>query len=120
MKVFCGFITDSFPIYGLRRKPYLIGGWVLYFCLNALLAMLVKPNIEALALLVFLATWAFIQADVCTDAMIVERSKMYENDSNRGTLQATGYIVRFIGGIMGACLGAILYNKDSWGWGRQK
>ena len=32
----------------------------------------------------------FIQADVCTDAMIVERSKKYETVSTRGFLQANG------------------------------
>jgi MFS-type transporter involved in bile tolerance (Atg22 family) len=118
LKVFCGFITDSFPIYGLRRKPYLIGGWILYFIFNALLSIMVKPSVPFLALFIFLQTWAFIQSDVCTDAMIVEKSKAYENDVTRGSLQATGYIIRFIGGIFGAIMGAILYNKDSWGWGK--
>ena len=57
----------------------------------------------------------------CTDACIVERSKQYEHIDNRGTLQATGYIIRFFGAIFGSVLGAILYNKhdsaDSWSWG---
>jgi MFS family permease len=117
LKMFCGFITDSYPIYGLRRKPYLLGGWLLYCLCNLVLAVVVKPNLAVLALFIFLQTWAFIQADVCTDAMIVERSKKYENDLNRGTLQATGYITRFIGAIFGAIMGAVLYNKDDWGWG---
>lgn len=117
LKFVCGFITDSYPIYGLRRKPYLIGGWILYFVFNALLAMLVTPNIAMVALFIFLQTWAFIQADVSTDAMIVERSKIHENDVNRGTFQAQGYIIRFIGAIGGSVLGAVLYNKGSWGWG---
>ena len=34
----------------------------------------------------------FIQADVCTDAMIVERSKKYETVSTRGFLQANGLL----------------------------
>ena len=36
---------------------------------------------------------------------------------NQGTLQATGYIIRFFGGVVGAALGACLYNQDEWGWG---
>ena len=117
LKIFCGFLTDSYPINGLRRKPYLLAGWGLYFLFNAIPAVLVTPDIAMLALFIFLQTWAFVQADVCTDAMIVERSKKYENDFTRGTLQATGYIVRFIGGIFGAVFGSVLYNKSSWGWG---
>ena len=38
---------------------------------------------------------------------------MYETSTNRGHLQATGYIIRFFGGILGALLGAIVYNKVS-------
>eukprot|EP00605_Chrysophyceae_sp_TOSAG23-4_P002457 GSChrysophyteH1.ASY1.ANO1.2716.1 assembled CDS len=65
----------------------------------------------------FLSDSLPIFADVCTDAMIVERSKLYEHAGNQGTLQATGYIIRFFGSIIGATLGAILYNKSSFGWG---
>ena len=32
-------------------------------------------------------------------------------------LQAKGYTIRFFGAIMGAILGAVLYNQDEWGWG---
>jgi hypothetical protein len=34
-----------------------------------------------------------------------------------GQLQASGYIIRFFGGIVGSFLGALIYNKHSWGWG---
>ena len=114
LKMFCGLLTDSFPIMGYRRKSYFLIGWGLYVGCNILLAILRTPSISQLAALIFLQTWAFVQADVCTDASIVERSKLYENSDNRGTLQATGYIIRFFGGIIGAILGAVLYNKESW------
>jgi len=117
LKIFCGILTDSFPIFGYRRKSYFLLGWGLYVACNILLAIIRTPNIAQLAALIFLQTLAFVQADVCTDASIVERSKLYENNENRGTLQATGYIIRYFGGIIGAMLGAVLYNKDSWGWG---
>jgi len=117
LKIFCGFVTDSLPIMGLRRKPYFLIGWGIFIICNMVLASFVEPSVGILALFLFLMTLAFVQADVCTDAMIVERSKHFESSSNRGYLQATGYIIRFFGGIIGAVLGAILYNKDSWGWG---
>ena len=117
LKMLCGFLTDSVPIGGLRRKPYLLIGWFLYLLFNVILSILVVPNIAMVALFVFAQTWAFILSDVCTDAIIVDRSKDYETDTTRGTMQAAGYAVRFFGSIIGAVLGAVLYNKGEWGWG---
>jgi len=117
LKLFCGFLSDSTPIYGKRRKPYFLIGWLIYVVCNIILAILVTPTIAELAVLIFFAGMGFIQADVCTDAMIVERSKKFESIATRGILQANGYIIRFFGSIVGAAFGAILYNQDSWGWG---
>lgn len=108
LKLFCGFLSDSTPIFGLRRKPYfLIGkflvsfssiilspswllGWLIFILSYLSLAIIQQPNIVELALFIFIGGMGFIQADVCTDAMIVERSKKYETISTRGFLQATG------------------------------
>mmetsp|Transcript_5281 Transcript_5281/g.9354 ORF Transcript_5281/g.9354 Transcript_5281/m.9354 type:complete len:561 (-) Transcript_5281:20-1702(-) len=38
-KAFYGFLSDSVPIFGMRRKPYLILGWIL--CVCATIAMIV-------------------------------------------------------------------------------
>jgi len=32
-------------------------------------------------------------------------------------LQTSGYTIRAFGCVIGAVLGAILYNTDEWGWG---
>jgi MFS family permease len=117
MKIGCGFLSDSTPIFGLRRKPYFIIGWTVFAVCNAILAIIGEPSIGTLAVLIFTQTLGFVQADVCTDAMIVERSKMYESTETQGTLQATGYIIRFGGGVIGALAGSCLYNQDDWGWG---
>lgn len=117
MKIGCGFLSDSTPIMGLRRKPYFIIGWTIFAICNGILALIGTPDIGILAVLIFLQTLGFVLADVCTDAMIVERSKGYESTENQGTLQATGYIIRFGGGVVGALAGAVLYNKGDWGWG---
>lgn len=37
--------------------------------------------------------------------------------ANMGNIQASGYIARYFGSALGAIGGAVLYNKDSWGWG---
>ena len=38
LKIFFGFITDSLPIYGLRRKPYFIIGWSIWTLCNIILS----------------------------------------------------------------------------------
>jgi MFS-type transporter involved in bile tolerance (Atg22 family) len=111
LKICFGFITDSLPIYGYRRKSYFMIGWGLYVLCNCLLATVNEPSLPILACGIFLMTSSFVQADVCTDAILVERSKTYENEETRGTLQATGYSIRFFGSIIGAALGAVLYNQ---------
>lgn len=56
-----------------------------------------------------------MMADVMTDALIVERSR-YEPENERGSMQSKGYIIRFFGSTVGASIGAVVYNKDSWDW----
>ncbi|KAI9912014.1 hypothetical protein PsorP6_008974 [Peronosclerospora sorghi] len=41
-KVFYGIISDCFPIYGYRRRPYMFIGWVM--CISMLLLMAVLPT----------------------------------------------------------------------------
>jgi len=120
LKIFFGFIVDSLDLTSLglgRRKPILVLGWLVFILSNIGLAALVEPDICSLAALFLLSNMGYVQADVCCDAMIVERSKKYETPANRGQLQATGYTLRFGGGVIGAILGACLYNQDVWGWG---
>mmetsp|Transcript_11523 Transcript_11523/g.14959 ORF Transcript_11523/g.14959 Transcript_11523/m.14959 type:complete len:517 (-) Transcript_11523:204-1754(-) len=115
-KLAYGFLSDCVPINGMRRKPYFILGWTIYIVCHLSLAALITPNIQWLTFLLFLGTVGYMMSDVMTDAIVVERSK-YESEEARGNIQAQGYIIRFIGSILGSALGALLYNKDSWGWG---
>ncbi len=32
-------------------------------------------------------------------------------------MQAVGYVARYVGNVVGATLGTVLYNKAQWGWG---
>ena len=100
-----------------KRKIFLPIGWGLFMLANLALIIMVKPGVLALAFLTFLSTVGYVLADVATDAMMVERSKQCERTAQRGQLQARAYISRFAGGVVGCIMGAILYNKDAWGWG---
>lgn len=114
-KVIYGFLSDCVPISGLRRKPYFMTGWLVYIVSNLILMITPIPSIQLCILLVFSQTAGYMLADVMTDALIVERSR-YEIESERGTMQSKGYIIRFFGSTVGACIGAVVYNKDDWSW----
>jgi hypothetical protein len=53
---------------------------------------------------------------VSADACCVERSR-FENNVSKGSLQTSVYTIRSFGGILGALMGALLYNNATWGWG---
>ena len=116
IKVFVGLVQDSIPFFGQHRKPYFIAGWVICCAACGWLAMYDEPSIAAVNYLSLLYTFGYLVSDVTADALIVERS-VYEKQSELGLLRTEGYIIRSVGGIVGAILGAILYNKGSWGWG---
>ena len=114
-KVIYGFLSDCLPISGMRRKPYFMSGWVVYIVSNLILVVTPQPSIGLCILLVFTQTAGYMLADVMTDALIVERSR-YESEAERGTMQTKGYIIRFFGSVIGASIGAVVYNKDDWNW----
>lgn len=90
-------------------------GWFVYIISNLILAITPNPNIGMCILLVFIQTAGYMLADVMTDALIVERSR-YETQEKRGTMQSTGYVIRFFGSTIGAAIGAVVYNKGDWDW----
>mmetsp|Transcript_19668 Transcript_19668/g.29111 ORF Transcript_19668/g.29111 Transcript_19668/m.29111 type:complete len:697 (-) Transcript_19668:58-2148(-) len=114
-KVIYGFLSDCVPISGMRRKPYFMTGWLVYIVSNFILVVTPQPSIPMCILLVFTQTAGYMLADVMTDALIVERSR-FESQEERGSMQSKGYIVRFFGSVIGATIGAVVYNKDDWQW----
>jgi hypothetical protein len=109
-KVLYGFLSDCLPINGMRRKPYLIIGWMIYVVSNLMLALIGTPSVEQTVFFVFTMTSGYMLADVMTDSLIVERSA-YEK--KRGAMQAKGYVLRFFGSTLGAIFGALMYNDNS-------
>ncbi|CAM9557773.1 unnamed protein product [Ascophyllum nodosum] len=110
-KLVYGFISDNFPIGGMRRKPYFIAGWTVYVLMNFITATQEKPSLQLLACYSLVSTMGFMMSDVATDAILVERSK-HEPRETRGSMQATGYTVRFLGSLLGSSLGMVL-NTDT-------
>jgi MFS family permease len=116
LKLLFGFLSDSCPIRGMHRKPYLTIGALVYSFAYMGYAWYGKDDVVVLAGCIFLATLGLIQMDVMADTMCVQRSKL-EPEEEKGQLQASCYSIRFAGGLIGAVLGATLCNRQQWGWG---
>lgn len=43
-KLFYGFLSDNFPIMGMRRKPYFIAGWSVFVAVNFIIAVSGDPR----------------------------------------------------------------------------
>ena len=43
-KLVYGFISDNFPIRGMRRKPYFVMGWLVYVLTNLYIASTEEPR----------------------------------------------------------------------------
>lgn len=115
-KLVYGFTSDTYKLFGYRRKSYLMVGYSIYAMNMLILSYIRTPNVLQLATCLFFGTIGIIMADVAADTMIVERSH-HEAEHKRGQSQATCYSVRFFGSIIGSAAGCLLYNKTAWGWG---
>ena len=116
LKFIFGMISDGFPILGYRRKSWLGIGWIIFVLICSYLSLMGEPGIYMTTIMMFILTCAYLLSDVCSDTLCVERAR-FETESERGTLQTSGYTSRAFGSVIGSILGAILYNKTSWGWG---
>ncbi|CAM9292061.1 unnamed protein product [Choristocarpus tenellus] len=115
-KVLYGLLSDCVPLWGLKRKPYFVIGWLIHILANLCLALVGTPGVQLTIALSFFSACGYLLSDVMTDAIVVERTKL-EKGRQLGNIQASGYIARFVGSALGATAGAVLYDDSSWGWG---
>jgi MFS family permease len=116
MKLIFGMLSDGIPILSYRRKSWLSIGWFFYSFSALILSSFGSPGIDTTVFMVFLITCFLVMADVCTDTLCVERSKL-EPESKRGSFQTIGFIYRAFGRIIGAVLGTYLYdNGTTWSY----
>jgi len=108
LKIVYGAISDTFPIFGLRRKPYLIicailssFGWVLLSVL--------PPNEKFFILAMTIANLGLAATDVITDGLVVE----YSRKGSAQTYQAIAWGARSIGSIASGFTGGLLAAKIS-------
>ena len=93
LKFLLGSLTDGVPIFGYRRKSWLLIGWVLYILAALGLAFVSEPSFLATAFISFIMTCSYILSDVCNDALCVERAR-HEQEEIKGAIQTAGYTIR--------------------------
>ncbi|XP_062212666.1 folate-biopterin transporter 1, chloroplastic-like isoform X2 [Phragmites australis] len=100
VKPLYGFISDSIPLFGYRRRSYLILSGLLGALSWTLMATIVDDKYSA-TLSIILGSLAVAVSDVVVDSMVVERARG-ESQSTSGTLQSLCWGSSAFGGVVSA------------------
>ncbi|TMW68356.1 hypothetical protein Poli38472_005824 [Pythium oligandrum] len=140
-KTLFGILTDHYPIWGYRRKSYILIGWLV--CFVALMVLAYSPHVKPyyrsgeiqrtrntlhravdneeapkagaryLVELMFVCL-GYVITDVACDGIMVELAQ-HEHIEVRGTAQSTIYMVRFSGNFAGGLVAALCFNGSEYG-----
>jgi folate/biopterin transporter len=106
IKPLFGFISDGLPIFGYRRRPYLILSGILGMLSWVALATIVQTPWAATTAIA-LGSLSVAVSDVIVDSLVVERART-ESVSAAGSLQALCWGASAVGGLLTAYLSGFL------------
>ena len=108
LKLFYAFLSDSTPINGQRRKPYMIIG-VIIFTISWILLGSIRPapSIGWTSVLLFSGCFGMIMTDVMADTLVVEKVAL-EQGKQIGSIQTLVWTLRFAGSFFGQLAGGWL------------
>ncbi|MEL6136300.1 MAG: folate/biopterin family MFS transporter [Cyanobacteria bacterium J06628_6] len=106
-----GFLSDGLPLFGYRRRPYLILSGLLGTLAWLLLATVIDTGAGATAM-ILLSSVSVAIADVIADSLVVERARV-ESQAEAGTLQSLSWGASAFGGLLTAYLGGLLLEFTS-------
>ena len=109
IKPLFGFISDTWPIFGRRRIPYIILGNVVSACCWSALAF-VEPSISAAQILVLVSSMATCWTDTIYDSILVILAKR-EAKEDHGKIQSFCWACRAVGALVAALLGGLLLRE---------
>lgn len=109
VKPLFGFISDGLPIFGYRRRPYLILSGVLGALSWVALATIVH-SAWAATLTIALGSLSIAISDVIVDSLVVERARN-ESVSGAGSLQALCWGASALGGLLTAYFSGALLQQ---------
>jgi folate/biopterin transporter len=106
-----GFISDGLPIFGYRRRPYLILSGLLGTISWLALATVVDSPAKA-TIAILMTSLSVAVSDVIVDSIIVERSKK-ESLGRAGSLQSLSWGCAALGGLVTAYLSGWMLENFS-------
>ncbi|HBL11611.1 MAG TPA: folate/biopterin family MFS transporter [Cyanobacteria bacterium UBA11162] len=111
IKPLFGFLSDGLPLFGYRRRPYLIlsglMGTVAWLCLAT-----VVDTAWVATSAILLSSLSVAISDVIVDSLVVERAR-HESLSNSGSLQSLTWGASALGGLLTAYLSGWLLQEFS-------
>jgi folate/biopterin transporter len=113
IKPLYGMISDSFPIAGYRRRPYLVLSSLLGSVAWLCMAVVVKTPLEA-TISIGLASLSVACSDAITDALVVQRARL-ESEGDAGSLQSFSWAAVSVGAISSAYFSGFILER----WGTQ-
>lgn len=106
-----GFLSDSLPLFGYRRRSYLVLSGLLGMSSWVVLATVVHSAWTATAAIA-LSSLAIAISDVIVDSLVVERAR-HESMSDAGSLQSLCWGSTAIGGVITAYFSGLLLEHVS-------
>jgi folate/biopterin transporter len=106
VKPLYGLISDGFPIFGYRRRPYLLLSSILGIFAWLSMGSWVATPFWAIAMIAT-GSVSLAFSDAIADALIVQRARL-EPEADAGSLQSFSWIVSSVGAIVSAYLSGYL------------
>ena len=111
IKPLFGFFSDGFPIFGYRRRPYLILSGMLGTVSWVFMATIVHSSWAAIIAIV-LSSLSVAVSDVIVDSLVVERARA-ESQAEAGALQSICWGASALGGLITAYFSGFLLEYFS-------
>jgi folate/biopterin transporter len=111
IKPLFGFMSDGLPIFGYRRRPYLVLSGVLGAIAWVAMSTVVH-SAWAATLAIALSSLAIAVSDVIVDSLVVERARL-ESSKASGSLQSICWGASALGGLITAYLSGFLLEQFS-------
>lgn len=109
IKPLFGFLSDGLPLFGYRRRTYLVLAGLLGTSAWIALATIVEKPWQA-TIAIALSSLSVAVSDVIVDSLVVERARS-ESQSDAGSLQSLCWGASAIGGIITAYLSGALLQR---------
>ncbi|MEG4204364.1 folate/biopterin family MFS transporter [Microcoleus sp. Pol7_A1] len=106
-----GFMSDGLPIFGYRRRPYIVISGLLGTSAWVSLATLVHTPLAATGAIA-LSSLSLAVSDVIADSLVVERARK-ESVTDAGSLQSLSWGASALGGLITAYLSGFLLQHFS-------